>query len=141
MNIIPFPGKNRVVVADAPKKQKPNTVEVQFDFGRWTLAYFHDRRFKSRLPLDSKAEAEARRLLKTGMTWRCGPNDEVYLFPDSTDGGCWAVAHNSRYGDSDALLSRHFSLDDAINEAVWQAQTNGAAINAGINSSDGGIAR
>ncbi len=131
------------VVAFPTKKRTPNTVEIQFDLGRWTIAYFNDRRFMSRLAFASKAdaEAEAKRLLfKGGMTWRCGPNGAVYIWPDDAEGGCWAVAHRSRSDDSDALLARHFSLDDAITDAVRQAQAIGAEISVSMKSNEGGIA-
>ena len=130
------------VIAFPVKRQTPNAVEVQLDFGQWTIAYCRDRRFSSRLAFASRAdaEAEARRLIDGGMTWRCGSNGAAYLMPDSADGGCWAVAHSSRSGDSEALLSRHFSLDEAINNAVRHAQAIGAEISISTIFTDGGAA-
>jgi hypothetical protein len=137
---------NCIVISFASKqtksKPKSNAIEIQFDLGQWAVAYFHGSRFISRLRFESKADAEAEaiRLTHTGMTWRCGTNGEVYLFPDSTDGGCWAVAHSSRFGDSDAVLARHFALYDAVDDAIRRARAIGAEINAGIQTNEGGSA-
>ena len=94
------------VILFPQRSSRPNVIEVQFDLGRWTIAYYRDQRFSSRLDFLSKAvaEVEAQRLAEGGMTWRMGANGWVYIFPDGTDGGCWAVAHRSRSEGSDALL-------------------------------------
>jgi hypothetical protein len=108
------------VISFPKQKLAPNTIEVQLDLGTWAIAYFHDRKLVSRLGMPSKAvaEAEALRLAESGFTWRMGDNGHVYITPDGLRGGCWAVAHRSRSDDSDAVLSRHFSIDQAIRHAI-----------------------
>ncbi len=122
--IIPFP-------ASRLKASRPNAIEVQFDFGTWTLAYYRDHHFKSRLAFPSKAaaEAEAQRLAATGMTWRRGLNGTVYIMPSGADGGCWDVAHFSRSEGSDGILARYFSFDGAVIAAVRFAREMGAEYN------------
>ena len=113
-NIINFPRK----------RPRPDTIEMQYDFGNWTIAFYHQQKFYSRIALETKAaaEVEAIRLLKLGMVWRFGANGSVYIFPDSADGGCWAVAHEARSGDSDALLGRFFALELATDTAICAAR-------------------
>ena len=135
---------NGIVIAFPSKqsKSKPNAIEVQFDLGNWSIAYYHDHLFRSRLIFETKADAEAEafRLTHTGMTWRFGPYGNVYLFPDSAEGGCWAVAHTSRSGASDALLARYFSLNAAADDAIKRAREMGAEVNVGIQINEGGSA-
>ena len=121
MNVITFP----------KQKLAPNTIEVQFDLGIWTLAYFRDRKFLSRLNMFSKAaaEAEAPRLAESGFAWRMGDNGFVYIMADSSSGGCWAVAHRSRSDNSDVVLDRHLSIDQAIHHAMHAARELGAELN------------
>lgn len=116
--------------ASRMKRGRPNTIQVQFDLGKWAIAYFWNHRFLSRLHFLSKAaaEAEALRLAEGGMTWRMGENGTVYIMPDGTDGGCWAVAHRSRSEGSDELLGRHLSIDDAIPHAICAAASLGAEL-------------
>lgn len=122
------------VILDFPssrgKPKAPNVIQIQFDLGEWALAYYRDHRFVSRLGFPSRAaaEAEAMRLAEGGMTWRMGCNGVVYIMPDSTGSGCWAVAHQSRSGDSDAVLGRHHSIDDAIPHAIRAAREAGAEL-------------
>jgi hypothetical protein len=123
-------------------KRRPNTVEVQFDLGEWTIAYFQNRRFVSRLDFRSKAaaEAEARRLAEGGMIWRRGDNGTVYIIPCSLDGGYWAVAHRSKSEGSDALLGRYFSLDDAVSYSIRAAEDMGAEVCLTASDGNGGAA-
>lgn len=109
--IITFPRHN----------QRPNVIEVQFDLGSWALAYFKGQRFASRLGFRSKtaAEAEALRLAESGMIWRMGLNGTVYITPDETGGGCWAVCHQDQ--SPATVLGRHLSIDTAIPHAVQAA--------------------
>lgn len=130
--VISFPASRRPC--------RPNAIQVQFDFGEWTIAYYQDHRFVSRLNFSSKsaAEAEALRLAEGGMTWRMGNNGTVYIMPDGTDGGCWAVAHRSRSEDSGALLGRHLSIDDAIPHAICAATELGAELSLNEPMDDNG---
>ena len=130
MGVISFPRKHI----------RPNAIRVEFDFGSWAIAYFCGHRFSSRLSFVSKAaaEAEAKRLAERGMTWRMGNNGSVYVFPDGTDGGCWAVAHRSRSEGSDALLGRHLVLNDAIDHAIRAAQEIGAEFSMSEENDDQG---
>ena len=122
--IIPFP-------ASRLKASRPNAIEVQFDFGTWTVTYYRDHHFKSRLAFPSKAvaEAEAQRLAARGLTWRRDLNGTVYITPSGADGGCWDIAHRSRSEDSDGILARHFSFDAAVVDAVRFARELGAEYN------------
>ena len=123
-----------------PRVRRPDAIEVQFDLSKWTIAYYQGHRFVSRLGFSSKAaaEAEAKRLAEGGMTWRMGENGTVYIMPDSADGGCWAVAHQSRSEGSDGLLGRHFSLDDAVGHAIRVAKELEAEFSLGISDDDHG---
>lgn len=122
------------IILDFPKSRtnarRPNTVQIQFDFGQWALAYYQDHRFVSRLGFPSKAaaEAEAIRLAEGGMTWRMGNNGVVFVMPDSTGAGCWAVAHRSHSEGADTVLGRHLSIDDAIPHAIRAAREAGAEL-------------
>ena len=130
-SIIDFP-RSRI------RKPKPDTVEVQYDFNSWTLAYYSGDRFRSRLVHSSQeeAEAEAQRLSEgVGFIWRFGRNGLGYIMPDETDGGCWSVAHRSKSDDSDAILGRHLSIDTAIPHAIRAARELKAECN--LNSQPG----
>jgi hypothetical protein len=122
------------IILDFPKSRttarRPNTVQIQFDFGQWALAYYQDHRFVSRLGFPSKAaaEAEATRLAEGGMTWRMGNNGIVFVMPDSTGAGCWAVAHRLLPDGGDAVLGHHLSIDDAIPHAIRAAREAGAEL-------------
>lgn len=126
MNVVNFPTRRRV----------PDTVFVEQDFGQWCIKYCQGDIFISRLEFDTKAQAEAEaiRLAKAGMTWRFGPNGTVYIFPDGTDGGCWAVAHMSRFGDSDSLLGRYFVIDLAIDSAICAARDIKAGLSLAVSA-------
>ena len=128
------------VISFPRRRPRPNAIAVQYDFNAWTIAYFLNDRFTSRLSFVSKAaaEAEAKRLAERGMTWRMGNNGSVYVFPDGTDGGCWAVAHRSRSEGSDALLGRHLVLNDAIDHAIRAAQEIGAEFSMSEENDDQG---
>ncbi len=128
------------VIAFPKRRLTPNTIEIQFDLGIWTLAYFCDRKFMSRLNMRSKAaaEAEALRLAQSGFIWRMGNNGAVYVTTDVLEGGCWAVVHRGCSDDSDAVLGRHLSIDQAIPHAKFAARELGAELNLNGNFDDKG---
>jgi hypothetical protein len=129
------------VISFPRARLRPNAIQVQFDFGKWSLAYFQDRRLTSRLDFSSKeaAEDEARRLVESGgFTWRMGENGTVYIMTDASNGGGWCVAHHSRSGDSDGIIGWHLALDSAISHAIKTARKLGAEFTISGKSNDTG---
>jgi hypothetical protein len=47
------------------------------------------------------------------------------------NGGGWAVAHQSRYGDSDVILGSFIGLNEAIANARYWAERLGAGFDDG----------
>ena len=122
-DVIRFPGRN-----------VPNAIKVVLDFGEWKIGYYKDQRFISWQSFHSKASAEeeAIRFAKEGLIWKFGDNGLVYIMADGTDGGCWAVAHESQSGSSDALLGRYFVIDLAIDSAIIAARDAKAGVSLAV---------
>ena len=54
------------------KREKPDAVEVQMDFGKWAVARFTGSRFRFRTYHEDEATARsvAQNLVNGGMRWR-----------------------------------------------------------------------
>lgn len=56
---------------------------------------------------------------------------EVYLVPSDRNGGSWDVVHESRYGDSSAIVGNAYSFEKAVAKARRIAREMGATFDDG----------
>lgn len=66
-SILPFPARRRPI--------EPDSFQVVFDMGRWSVAFFERERFRYRAFFDSEANARdmaVRLVVGRGLHWRDG---------------------------------------------------------------------